>query len=108
MIVLLGLLSYIFCWRGMNGLYLLEDHFRPSRWIVVARRDGSYWVILLGWLTQWTMNCYGVGVVFLSGMYLRVRGYGFTHALFYICLIGGVVLVQHPLFRHIVLLVQPC
>ena len=78
-LLLLGLLS-LFSWRGANGLCLLEYYFSPSRLSVVARHDGSYWVILLGWLARWAINCFGV--VFLNDDFFGVCGCGFTLALF--------------------------
>ena len=71
------------------GSVCLRSIWRPSRLTVVARRSGSWWVILLSRLARWARNCHGL--VFLSDLYFRICEYGLALALFVVVLLGGAV-----------------
>ena len=94
-----------FSWRDANRLCLCEECFRPSRLPVVAIRNGSCWVILLGGLAWWARNC--CRMIFSNDVYFGVRGCGFTLASF-VGLLGGAFLSWHALFYRICFLVHPC
>ena len=98
-------LPSLFCWRGANGLCLLEGYFWQSRLAFADWRDGSCWVILVCWLAQWAGSC--CGVVFLNNICFGVRNCGFICSLV-VGLLSGDVLSWHLLFCNVVLLVHSC